>query len=232
MRQSAAMRNRYDREVGHAQYPFISSTRHRGGKRRSPGSCRLRCLWIYRPLRPRATARSPQLGAPVAAQTPQNIQKRFEAAGIRTVYDQTSPAETADMTPIMSGMVAAKPDVIVGGSQEADAFAQMKALIQLKYSPKWLFESNGANSPADFPAAVGAANTEGVFSSADWYADSSVPGSAKFIADYVAKYGGTAAAIDPTSAEAYSAGMLLEAVPQQTGEVGNATSSRTFHSGP
>ena len=128
-------------------------------------------------------------------------------------------------------LAATKPDVIVGGSQEADAFAQMKALIQLKYSPKWLFESNGANSPADFPAAVGAANTEGVFSSADWYADSSVPGSAKFIADYVAKYGGTAAAIDPTSAEAYSAGMLVQAVAAKTGKIDNATIIKTLHSG-
>ncbi|MDT4932584.1 MAG: branched-chain amino acid transport system substrate-binding protein, partial [Pseudonocardiales bacterium] len=79
--------------------------------------------------------------------------------------------------------------------------------------------------------AVGAANTEGVFSSADWYADSSVPGSAKFIADYVAKYGGTAAAIDPTSAEAYSAGMLLEAVAKKTGKIDNATIISTLHSG-
>jgi branched-chain amino acid transport system substrate-binding protein len=114
-----------------------------------------------------ATAGYAKLDDPFAAPIAENIQKRFEAAGIKTVYDQTYPAETADMTPIMSGMVAAKPDVIVGGSQEADAFAQMKALIQLKYNPKWLFESNGANSPADFPGAVGAANTEGVFSSAD-----------------------------------------------------------------
>jgi branched-chain amino acid transport system substrate-binding protein len=178
-----------------------------------------------------ATAGYAKLDDPFAAPIAESIQKRFEAAGIKTVYDQTYPAETADMTPIMSGMVAAKPDVIVGGSQEADAFAQMKALIQLKYSPKWLFESNGANSPADFPAAVGAANTEGVFSSADWYADSSVPGSAKFIADYVAKYGGTAAAIDPTSAEAYSAGMLLEAVAKKTGKIDNATIISTLHSG-
>jgi len=59
------------------------------------------------------------------------------------------------------------PDVVVGGSQEADAFAQIKAMIQLKLNPKWLYESNGANSPADFPAAVGA-NTEGVFSSIAW----------------------------------------------------------------
>jgi branched-chain amino acid transport system substrate-binding protein len=180
--------------------------------------------------RPR-TAGYAKLDDPFAAPIAENIQKRFEAAGIKTVYDQTYPAETADMTPIMSGMSAAHPDVVVGGTQEADAFAQMKAMIQLKFNPKWLFESNGANAPADFPNAVGLANTAGVFSSADWYADSTVPGSAKFIADYIAKYGGTADKIDPTSAEAYSAGMLVEAVAKKTGSVDNATIIKTLHSG-
>jgi branched-chain amino acid transport system substrate-binding protein len=177
------------------------------------------------------TAGYAKLDDPFAAPIADNIKKRFEDAGIKTAYDQTYPAETADMTPIMSGMAAANPDVVVGGSQEADAFAQIKAMIQLKFNPKWLFESNGANSPADFPAAVGANNTEGVFSSADWYADSTAPGSAQFIANYIAKYGGAADTIDPTSAEAYSAGMLLEQVAKKTGKIDNATIIKTLHSG-
>ncbi len=177
------------------------------------------------------TAAYAKLDDPFSAPIADNIKKRFEAAGIKTVYNQTYPAETADMTPIVSGIAAANPDVVVGGTQEADAFAQMKAMIQLKFNPKWLFEANGANSPGDFPAAVGASNTEGVFSSADWYADSPNPDSKKFIADYTAKYGGDAQKIDPTSAEAYSAGMLLQAVAAKTGKIDNATIIKTLHSG-
>ena len=177
------------------------------------------------------TAAYAKLDDPFAAPIAENIQKRFEAAGIKTVYDQTYPAETADMTPIVAGIAAAKPDVVVGGTQEGDAFAQMKAMIQQKFNPKWLFESNGANSPGDFPAAVGTANTAGVFSSADWYADSKVAGSAAFIAAYLAKYGGTVQQIDPTSAEAYSAGMLLQEVAKKTGKVDNATIIKTLHTG-
>jgi branched-chain amino acid transport system substrate-binding protein len=177
------------------------------------------------------TAAYAKLDDPFAAPIAENIQKRFEAAGIKTVYDQTYPAETADMTPIVAGIAAAKPDVVVGGTQEADAFAQMKAMIQQKFNPKWLFESNGANSPGDFPAAVGSTNTAGVFSSADWYADSKVAGSAAFISAYLAKYGGTVQQIDPTSAEAYSAGMLLQEVAKKTGKVDNATIIKTLHTG-
>jgi branched-chain amino acid transport system substrate-binding protein len=177
------------------------------------------------------TAAYAKLDDPFSAPIADNIRKRFEAAGIKTVYDQTYPSETADMTPIISGVAAKNPDVVVGGSQEGDAFAQIKAMIQLKFNPKYLFESNGANSPGDFPAAVGAANTNGVFSSADWYADSTIAGSKQFISDYIAKYGGTANKIDPTSAEAYSAGMLLQEVAKKTGKVDNATIISTLHSG-
>ncbi len=177
------------------------------------------------------TAAYAKLDDPFSAPIADNIKSRFEAAGIKTVYDQTYPAETADMTPVVSGIAAAKPDVVIGGTQEADAFAQIKAMIQLKFNPKWLFEANGANSPGDFPAAVGKANTEGVFSSADWYADSTVAGSAKFISDYTKKFGGTADQIDPTSAEAYSAGVLLEQVAKKTGKIDNATIIKTLHSG-
>ena len=35
--------------------------------------------------------------------------------------------------------------------------AQVKSLVQLKFSPKFMFMSNGANSPAEFPDKVGAA---------------------------------------------------------------------------
>jgi branched-chain amino acid transport system substrate-binding protein len=177
------------------------------------------------------TAAYAKLDDPFSAPIADNIRTRFEAAGIKTVYDQTYPSETADMTPIISGIAAKNPDVVVGGSQEGDAFAQIKAMIQLKFNPKYLFESNGANSPGDFPAAVGLPNTNGVFSSADWYADSTIAGSKQFIADYTGKYGGTANKIDPTSAEAYSAGMLLQEVAKKTGKVDNATIISTLHSG-
>ncbi|HEV7567140.1 MAG: amino acid/amide transporter substrate-binding protein family [Leifsonia sp.] len=177
------------------------------------------------------TAAYAKLDDPFSAPIADSIQKRFEAAGIKTVYNQTYPSETADMTPIVAGIAAAKPDVVVGGTQEGDAFAQIKAMIQLKFNPKWLYEANGSNSPGDFPAAVSSANTEGVFGSIDWYADSTVSGSAKFISDYIAKFGGDANQIDPTSAEAYSAGMLLQEVATKTGKVDNATIIKTLHSG-
>jgi branched-chain amino acid transport system substrate-binding protein len=177
------------------------------------------------------TAAYAKLDDPFAAPIADYVKDQFEAAGIKTVYDETYPAESADLTPIVAGYAAANPDVVVGGTQSLDAFAQVKAMIQLKFNPKWLFLSNGASSPTEFPDKVGANNTAGVFTSGDWYPDSPIEGSKEFIDAYIAKYGGDAYGIDATSAEAYSAGMVLAEVAEKTGKVDNATIIKTLHSG-
>ena len=50
--------------------------------------------------------------------------------------------------------------MVVAGTQSTDAYAQVKAMIQLKFSPRFLFLSNGANSPVEFPSKVGARQRE------------------------------------------------------------------------
>jgi branched-chain amino acid transport system substrate-binding protein len=180
--------------------------------------------------RPR-TAAYPSLDDPFASPIADAVRRRFEAAGIRTVYSAIYPAETTDLGPVMAKVAAAKPDVVVAGTQSEDAYGDVRALIQLKWTPKWLFLSNGANSPVDFPNAVGPADTQGIFSSGDWFSGSTAHGSAAFIAAYLKAYGGTADQIDSTSAEAYSCGMLLQEVAAKTGRVDNATIISTLHAG-
>lgn len=177
------------------------------------------------------TAAYPSLDDPFASPIADAVRRRFEAAGIKTVYNAIYPAETTDLSPIMAKVAAAKPDVVVAGTQSQDAYGDVRAMIQLKWAPKWLFLSNGANSPVDFPSAVGAGNTQGIYSSGDWFSGSKASGSAAFIAAYTKAYGGTADQIDSTSAEAYSCGMLLEQVAAKTGKIDNATIISTLHSG-
>jgi branched-chain amino acid transport system substrate-binding protein len=177
------------------------------------------------------TAAYAELDDPFSAPIAENIRAKFEAAGIKTVYKQVYPSETQDLSPVMAAIAAKKPDVIVGGTQNEDAYAQVKSLVQLKYSPKMMFQSNGANSPLEFPDKVGRANTEGIMSSADWFPGSTATGSADFTAAYIKKFGGTAQQIDDSSAEAYACGQLLEAVAAKTGKLDNATIISSLHSG-
>jgi branched-chain amino acid transport system substrate-binding protein len=177
------------------------------------------------------TAAYAELNDPFSAPIAEAIRHRFEAAGIKTVYKKVYGAETQDLTPVMAGVAAAKPDVIVGGTQNDDAYAQVNALVKLKYSPKFYFQANGPNDPLDFPKKVGAANTAGMMSAGDWFPGSQATGSASFTAAYIKAYGGTAQTIDPTSAEAYACGQLLEEVAKKEGNVNNATLISTLHSG-
>ena len=177
------------------------------------------------------TAAYPSLDDPFASPIADAVRQRFEAAGIKTVYNAIYPAETTDLSPIISRVAAANPDVVVAGTQSEDAYADVRAMIQLKWAPKWLYLSNGANAPEDFPNAVGLKNTEGIFSSGDWVPGSTAQGSAAFAVAYIKAYGGTSDQIDSTSAEAYSCGVLLEEVAAKTGKIDNATIISTLHSG-
>jgi branched-chain amino acid transport system substrate-binding protein len=177
------------------------------------------------------TAAYVELDDPFSAPIAENIRARFEAAGIKTVYKQVYPSETQDLSAVMAAAAAKKPDVIVGGTQSEDAYSQVKSLVQLKYNPKFMYLSNGANSPLEFPQNVGANNTAGIFSSADWYPGSKASGSAAFTKAYIAKYGGTAQTVDDSSAEAYAVGQLIQEVASKTGKIDNATIIKTLHSG-
>jgi len=177
------------------------------------------------------TAAYAELDDPFSAPVAENIRQKLEAAGVRTVYKQVYPSETADLTPIMGAIAALQPDLIVGGTQSQDAYGQIKALVQLKFSPKLMFQANGANAPVDFPANVGANNTSGIIGSADWFPGSTAHGSAEFTAAYIKAYGGDANHVDDNSAEAYAVGQLVEDVAKKTGKIDNATIISSLHSG-
>ena len=177
------------------------------------------------------TAAYPALDDPFASPIADRVRQLLEKAGVKTVFKTIYPSENADMTPIVQKMIAKHPDAIIGGTQNSDAFAMVKALVQLKYNPKFLFLSNGPNDPAEFPSKVGPKNVNGIFASGDWFPDAKNPGNAAFVKAYVAKYHQPAGTIDPTSAEAYAVGQVAEAGIKKVGAVDNAKIIQTLHKG-
>jgi branched-chain amino acid transport system substrate-binding protein len=158
------------------------------------------------------------------------IRARLEAAGIKTVYTTTYAAETVDLSPVVTRLVAAKPELLVSGTGGPDAVAEVKGMVQAHFTPKFVFFTGGPNDPT-FPAQVGPANTEGIFSTGDWFPAARTTGNPAFEHAYVAKYGGTAANIDPAAAEAYACGQLLELVARKYGKIDNATIISALHHG-
>ena len=176
-----------------------------------------------------ATAAYPSLDDPFASPIVDRVRQQFEAAGITTVYKTIYPSESADMTPIVTKMATKNPDIVVAGTQSNDAFAEVKAMVELKFSPKFLFMSNGANDPVNFPYKVGANNVNGVFTSGDWFEGENSPGNAAFEAAYHTKYG--SGPIDSTSAEAYACGQILQAVVNKLHSFDNAKIIEALHQG-
>jgi len=180
--------------------------------------------------RPKTAAYS-SVDNPFASPVVALVQQQLQAAGIKTVLSQTYPSEQADLGPVIARVVAAKPDLVVDGTQGEDGYETVKDFVQQKFSPKYLFMPNDASDPVNFPAQVGMSNVNGIYTADTWSPLAKDAGNAAFIKAYLAKYGGTADQIDPTSAEAYTCGELLQEVAAKTGSVSNATIISALHSG-
>jgi branched-chain amino acid transport system substrate-binding protein len=150
---------------------------------------------------------------------------------VKTVYNTIYPAETTDLTTIVAKEIAPKPDMIIGGTQSVDAYSQVKGLVQAGYNPKFLFFSNGANSPTVFPSMVGKKNVNGIFSCSDWTPVAKTAGNALFVSQYVKRHGGTGFGIDNNSAEAWAVGQLLQLVVAKTGSIDNQKIINALHKG-
>src|SRR5207237_925955 len=158
------------------------------------------------------TAAYPSLDDPFASPIADHVRGILEKRGVKTVYKTIYPSETTDMTPIIQKAASKHPDAIIGGTQNGDAYAQVKAMVQLKFSPKFVFLTNGPNDPAEFPSKVGAKNVNGIFATGDWFPQERSPGNAAFVKAYLKAYGGTKFTIDPTAAEASASGKVNQTV--------------------
>ena len=175
------------------------------------------------------TAAYPSLDDPFASPIADAVRAKFEAAGIKTVDNKIYPSESVDMTPIVTQVASLNPDIVVSGTQSNDAYSEVKAMVELGFSPKFLFLTNGANDPVNFPTEVGASNVEGIFSDGDWFEGENSPGNAQFVAAYHKKYGNEP--IDSTSAEAYACGQIMLAAVTKVHSLDNAKIIETLHQG-
>jgi branched-chain amino acid transport system substrate-binding protein len=177
------------------------------------------------------TAAYPSLDDPFSSPIADQVRSLLQKRGVKTVFKTIYPSETTDMGPVIQKVRSKHPDAVIGGTQNGDAYAQVKAMVQQKFSPRFLFLTNGPNDPAEFASKVGAKNVNGIFSIGDWFPQEKSPGNANFVKQYVATYGGSAATIDPTSAEAFAVGQVVEDVAHRIHTLDNSKIITTLHSG-
>lgn len=165
------------------------------------------------------TAAYVSLDDPFSAPAAALLQEEFEAAGIETVYSEVYSTETSDLTPIMQAVADADPDMVVSGSQTQDGWAQVRAMVQLGFSPEFLFMMNGPTFVIDFPENVGAENVDGIFTTDNWDSALATAGNEEFVQAYVDAHGGSAEEIDSTVAQAYAVGQLAGQLVETVGAV-------------
>ena len=98
------------------------------------------------------TAAYPSLDDPFSSPIADHVRSILSGKGIKTVYKSIYPSETTDMGPVIQKVASTHADAVIGGTQNGDAYAQVKAMVQQKYSPKFVFLTNGPNDPSEFPS--------------------------------------------------------------------------------
>ena len=156
----------------------------------------------------------------------------MKKAGIKTAYYSVFPAETTDYTPIADAVAAAKAQVVVLGSVDVPTVsAFMQAFEQAHYNPKVFIATGGPDQGSTFSKAVGIKNANGVMVPNAWYGSATTPGSRQMVAEYVKKYGGSAATISADVAEAYSVGQVVAQAVKATHGFDNSKIIKYLHSG-
>ncbi|RVX43032.1 amino acid/amide ABC transporter substrate-binding protein (HAAT family) [Nonomuraea polychroma] len=152
------------------------------------------------------TAAYASLDDPFAQGTAYGLRDKLAAAGIKTVVDEVYPPETTDFAPIAAKIAAAKPDIVVGGTQFEDSVGLVRALQELKVQPKLAAFSTGPTL-AEFPAAVKGA-AEHILSPVGWSATATFTGNQDMVKRYKEMFGGQA---NEDAANGYTVGQIVEA---------------------
>ncbi|HEV7743095.1 MAG TPA: amino acid ABC transporter substrate-binding protein [Pseudolysinimonas sp.] len=151
--------------------------------------------------------------------------QKFEAMGIKTVYNEVYAPDTATFDNLASAVAGAQPDLIVQGAVTSDGVQFVRSLQKIGYTPKILFQTQ---SPADpsYPDAIGTGNADGIFTAVGWSPDAGYPGNADFVSGYTASFG---AAPSEDAANSYTAGQVLQAAVNAVGSLDQTALADWLH---
>src|SRR5258708_5365623 len=179
------------------------------------------------------TASYPTANDPFASLAIEAAKLAFQAMGIKTVY--SSPGQGFTEVPKAlsapaTAVVAKNAQMVVLGSTAVPTVAAfMKVFETAHYNPKLFIAFSGPDQGAGFLNPVGLANAEGVMVPGGWFGGYNNPLSNAMVEQYIARYGGTAPAINADVAEAYSVGEIAADAISATGGARNTQIIRYLH---
>jgi branched-chain amino acid transport system substrate-binding protein len=173
------------------------------------------------------TAAYPTQDDPFTTPVISSMQKQLEALGVKTVYTTTYPADATNFQTIASTIAGKKPDLIAQGAVFEDGVGLVRSLQQLKYSPKFLFQTSAPSNAGQYSSGIGVKNTEGVFYTVSWNEKAKTPGNSAFVAEYAKRFNGGIPAED--AADAYAAAQVLQAAAKGVGKLDQDAMAKWLH---
>jgi branched-chain amino acid transport system substrate-binding protein len=162
------------------------------------------------------TAAYPSIDDPFALPVIDSIKKKFEDAGIETVYDDIYPPSTSNFDSIASAVKSANPDLIAHGAVFDDGIGFIRALDKVGFQPRYFFETSAPSGAEQFSNGVGIENTEAIFYAVSHTPEAKTPGNEEFVAAYRDKYGGLPA---EDAADAFATGQVLQKAIEEVGSI-------------
>ena len=114
--------------------------------------------------------------------------KLAEKEGYKVVLDEPYPSTATDLSPVVTKIKRANPDVLLLVSNAADAILLTNTLAEYKVHPKAIIGSGGGHADPSFLKSVGK-NARYVFDEVEWETDVNKPGVKEINAKFKAKTG-------------------------------------------
>jgi branched-chain amino acid transport system substrate-binding protein len=162
------------------------------------------------------TAAYPTLDDPFAAPSVDGVRKILEAAGVKTVYQETYAIDTKNFDTIAGALKAAAPELVVHGAIFEDGVGLVRAMLKADFRPKWLYQTTAPSLGTQYAEAIGAENTEGICFAISHAPQAKTPGNPEFVAKYEEMFGGSP---PEDAADAYAAGEVLAAAVEAVGSI-------------
>src|SRR3954466_7309406 len=162
------------------------------------------------------TAAYPSIDDPFAIPVIDSIKKKFEDAGIKTVYDDIYPPSTSNFDSIASAVKSANPDLIAHGAVFDDGIGFIRALDKVGFQPRYFFETSAPSGAEQFSNGVGIENTEAIFYAVSHTPEAKTPGNEDFVAAFRDKYGGRPAG---EAAGAFAVGQVVQKAVEEVGSI-------------
>lgn len=138
-----------------------------------------------------------------------------EKNGYKIVLDEPYPSSATDLSPVVTKIKRANPDVLLLVSNAADAILLTNTLAEYKVTPKAIIGSGGGHADPSFLKAVGK-NGQYIFDIVEWETDVNKPGAKETNEKFKKLYGYNLAG---ESSDAYIAMYVLADALERAGSL-------------